>query len=117
MYELSHQALDLAAKGSCGIGVPHNNHNRIITGKGSQNNTHIHSIQSRSRSIGQSGKGMNHNNILGIVKIGHAFTENGIQTAGKAAGNFTGRSGVTVGTKVVSSFTIRSSLISREMVA
>ena len=42
---------------------------------------------------------MDHNQILGIVKAGDTFSENGVQAAGKGAGYLFCRGRITVGAK------------------
>ena len=97
--QLPNQSVNFAAEGGGSIGVTHNGNHRVIACQRSQHHAAAHGIQRRGRRIGKPRQGMNHNDILGIVKAGDAFPENGIEPGRESVGNLPGSSGVVIGSE------------------
>ena len=90
------QILDFTAESCGGIGVPHDDKHRIVTGQSTQHHTHAHGIHGRSRRRGKARQSVDHHHVLGIVVTNNTFPENGIQSGREGAGYILGRHGIPV---------------------
>ena len=90
---------DFTAEDGGGVAVTHDDHDRIVTGESADHHAHIHGVNGRCGSAGQTGQRVDHHDILCVIIAGHALAENGIEAVGEGRGNFLRSGGITVGAK------------------